>query len=328
MKTIRIFAIGALMMGSLSLRAQEWSVNYTTEVQTAGGSAKLVGLLRLDAVVDICEALSIETAAFGIAKTGEERLMGDLQAFSNIEADNLPLALAVCGARWNMGKQHSMFAGVRNVNEDYFNTSTASFFTNSSCGMVPTIGLNYPIANYPMASLGLHYLYESTPIGVQASLYNGIGHNGFVGRESVFRFRPYYDGLFAMAQIEYRLRSSIYFLGTSMRSDEGNLSTTLWCYAEQAISHSLTVIASWSYAFDAQCACRYFFGCGAKYAARGIDMGVFTDHTLVAGIDEWATELTCMIHCNGHISIQPALHIVTTGPRTGCVGMIRMHISI
>lgn len=94
-------------------------------------------------------SFSIEASTISIAKTREERLVDDLQTFSNIEEDNLPLALAVCGANWQINDKHSLFFGIRNMNEDYFTSPVTSFFTNSSCGVYPTISANYDIANTP-----------------------------------------------------------------------------------------------------------------------------------------------------------------------------------
>lgn len=148
--------------------------------------------------------------------------MDDLQTFSNIEEDNLPLALAVCGANWQINDKHSLFFGIRNMNEDYFTSPVTSFFTNSSCGVYPTISANYDIANYPVASVGAHYRFESAigsnesngSIVFQTSLYNGKGSYHFTSRDNVFRFYPK-DGITGTVLLSAKTNSSanISFLG-------------------------------------------------------------------------------------------------------------------
>ena len=160
MKFINILVVVALMTGGLHLHAQDFGVEYTTELQTNFQGCNFVNLLRLNAEIPISKSVTIEASTISIAKTRNERLLDDLQTFSNIEEDNLPLAIAVCGANWQINDKHSLFMGIRNMNEDYFTSPVTSFFTNSSCGIYPTISANYPIANYPVASVGMHYCYE------------------------------------------------------------------------------------------------------------------------------------------------------------------------
>ena len=99
-------------------------------------------------------------------KTRPERIINDLQTFSNIEEDNLPCAIAVLGYTRLVGNV-TLFAGIRNLNEDYFTTPCMSLFTNSSCGIFPTLSANYPIANYPLAALCLDYKMTLGRFGIE-----------------------------------------------------------------------------------------------------------------------------------------------------------------
>ncbi len=188
--------------------------------------------------------------------TAKESIGGDLQTFSNLDAGNIPFALSVCGLSWTYaspprgsrrGASHSLFLGIRNMNKDYFCSDVTSFFTNSSCGIYPTISANYPVANYPVASVGVHYRYRPTPnpshkgrgvdtqtsdsrheekassplpswegLGVGLSLYNGTGYNRFTGRENVFRVCPKSDGVFGLVETQYHRGGSSYFVGTAV----------------------------------------------------------------------------------------------------------------
>ena len=153
--------------------AQKLLINYTTELQSDfKKGANWVNLLRLDFSAPLGPSATLEAATLSTAKTRAESLANDLQTFSNIEEDNHPLAAAILGIRQPMGNS-SLFIGIRNLNEDYFTSPATSLFTNSSCGIFPTLSADYPIANYPVSSMGIHYELQHAQWSLQASLYNG-----------------------------------------------------------------------------------------------------------------------------------------------------------
>lgn len=239
--------------GEAEMHRLECGGELTTELQVAdNGKCDFVNLLRLQASVPLSRSISFDVSSVSTCMTSRESIGGDLQTFSNLDAGNVAFALAKCGVGWEVKDGHSLFAGVRNMNEDYFASDVTAFFTNSSCGIYPTIGANFPIANYPLASMGVHYRYEVNEnendndndnendnendndndngndngndndngngkrngrLAVQFSLYNGMGYNRFAGRESVFRVCPGSDGVFGLSQIEYQHGDSNYFLG-------------------------------------------------------------------------------------------------------------------
>ncbi len=326
MKIINILVKAALMMGGLHLHAQTVGVEYTTELQTNFRESNFVNLLRLNAEVPIGKPVTIAASTISIAKTRDERLIDDLQTFSNIEEDNLPLAIAVAGVNWQINDKHSLFMGIRNMNEDYFCSDATSFFTNSSCGIYPTISANYPIANYPVASVGMHYCYDGAPIKVQASLYNGTGNNRFTGRNNVFRFCPKDDGIFGIAEVSYTHGNSHYSLGNAMHSNEST-GITPWFYMEQSITSNLTLLAGYSHAFNKYAECKDFIGFGAHYLLGKYQLGLFTDYANYGERNEFATELTCRIPISEHIHIQPTAHFITYDSRLRSVAMLRMAIS-
>ena len=129
---------------------------FTTEGQYAvRGSANWVNLLRLDFSMPLAHgAGSVEAATIHAFKT-HDPIVGDWQTFSNIETSNLAAAIAVLGYR-HAWRNASLFVGVRNVSEDFFTSPLTSLFTNSSCGLFPTIAASYPIANYPFSGLTLY----------------------------------------------------------------------------------------------------------------------------------------------------------------------------
>ena len=86
----------------------------------------------------------------------------------------------MAGTDLYIGRQHAV-CGIRNMNEDYFTSHFMSLFTNSSCGIFPTISANYRIANYPLASMGIHLERKIRELTVMASVYNGVGYKSFSG---------------------------------------------------------------------------------------------------------------------------------------------------
>ena len=313
---------------------------YTGELQTDFDKGfNFVNLLRLNGSVRLGRSLKIHVSTLSTAKTREESLLHDLQTYSNIEVENIPLALSIAGMEWKINEENTLFFGIHNMNEDFFVSDVTSLFTNSSCGIYPTLGCNYPIANYPLASVGLHYKYETERVGALAAVYNGKGYNRFTGRENVFRFCPQSDGVFGLVQGEYKWKGSSYFLGGSIHYDPKGLlyeeetvvdahkvHATLWTYGEQRVTNQLSLIAGYSHAFDKNVPCSDFVGVGGKYNFGQAELGLFTDYAHFREANEWATELTCKVKLNPNVFLQPALHVIRTGAEWGTVGMIRVGV--
>lgn len=308
-------------------REMEFGMELTTELQaTDKGDINNANLLRLNTSLPISRNVSIEAASISTYMTASESICDDWQTFSNIDADNILFALSVCGVAWQINDHHSLFMGVRNMNEDYFCSDVTSFFTNSSCGIYPTISASYPIANYPVASVGIHYCYDGSPIKVQASLYNGTGYNRFTGRENVFRVCPKSDGVFGIAEVAYNHGGSNYFLGNALYWKEG-ISATPWFYTEQSITSNLSLLAGYSHSFFKKAECKDFVGFGALYNLGRCQLGAFTDYANFVGRNEFATELTCKIPIFQHIDIQPTFHLIAYDSKLHSIGMLRMTIS-
>ena len=311
-----------------------FGLEYTGELQTNFRKAKNVNLLMLRAELPITKRFTFNIASVSTASTDELPLFLDLQGYSNIETFNIPFALAVAGLTWHINDHHSLFAGIRRTDEDYFCSDTFAFFTNSSCGSLPTLSGNYLFPIYPLAAMGLHYAYDSERLGVQASFYNGQGAYEFTGSSNVFRFCPKSDGIFALGQVEYRYRDSHYFLGASVHDhnlynmEERKLRPSIWLLAEQSLFPRFTLLAAYSHAFSSVELCRNFCGLGAKYDFKKVELGFFSDYTRMLDIDEWATELTCKVALSKYLSVQPVLHILNTDGETQCIGVLRLNVSL
>jgi len=330
----------ALLGCSHQMTAQQESlrpsfeVEYTGELQTDFKRSRLANLLQLCAEVPLSKALSFQVHSVSIASSDESPLADDLMGYSNLDAENIPFALSVAGLMWHINDRHSLFAGIRRMDEDYFSSDAIGLFTTSPCGIFPTISYNHDIATYPKASMGIHYAYDTENLCLQASLYNGLGYNRFTGRDNVFRICPKSDGVFGLAQAEYRHHDSHYFLGASthycdlMGTADRRMHSSAWFYAEQSLSSILTLLVAYGHAFNSDHPCRDFCGLGGNYALQRAEFGIFTEYTRIDGIDEWATELTCKLGISEYLSLQPVLHILTTDGKTKCIGMMRLNVNL
>lgn len=192
-RTVCMILLGVLYAGCCLAARTQVGAAYAGELLSDFRAWNWVNMLRLEFSQPLGSRLRLDIATISIARTRKGRLIDDLQGFSNIEEEDTPLAPAVACVTWSRGRSQ-LSVGIRNVNEDYFTSPVTSFFTNSSCGLFPTVSANYPIANYPLASLGIHYVFQTERWEFQASVYNGQGYDSFTGRSSVFRFRPQRTG--------------------------------------------------------------------------------------------------------------------------------------
>lgn len=312
----------------------DWGAELTSDLQaTRTGKFNYVNLLRLNAGYKVTPKLKFDVATLSTCMTAKCSVGNDMQTFSNIDAGNISLALSMCGVTWSVNRRNTISVGVRNMNEDYFCSDVTSLFTNSSCGIYPTISANYPIANYPVASVGLHYKYEylfgsdeiDDVVVLQASLYNGAGYSRFSGRDNVFRVCPKSDGVFGLLEAQYQHSGSQYFLGNAIYCKDGT-NCTSWAYAEQCVTDKLRLIAGYSHAFGSS-ACTDFAGMGGMYSWKNYDFGIFSDYARFDECDEYATELTCKAQLTQHFCLQPTFHLVFTGGDTTVAGMLRFGLS-
>ncbi len=318
-------------------RIADFGMELSTELQlstlsggTGGGQRageyNYVNLLRLGVSLPISSSIRVEAVSISTCMTATESIGDDLQSFSNLDAGNIPFALSTCNVAISTNGGHSLFLGIRNMNEDYFCGEVSSLFTNSSCGIYPTISANYNIANYPNASVGMHYCYDGNPIKIQASLYNGAGYNRFTGHDNVFRFCPKSDGVFGIAEVSYSPGNSSYFLGNALYCKD-RISATPWLFTEQCITSNLTVLPGCAHSFTTDAVCKDFVGCGVLYKLRKYKFGAFTDYANYMERNEFATELTCKIPIFTYWDIQPTAHLITYDGRLQCVATLRMALS-
>lgn len=339
-KALTLALMLALQFGLCPISHAQWpELTYTTEMQTDfGRGVNWVNLLRTEFTKSLTERLDLQLATITTAKTRKERLANDLQTFSNIEENNLPLALAVMGLSYCLGAS-SLFAGIRNLNEDYFTSPCTSLFTNSSCGIFPTISISLPIANYPLSSVGFDYKLQLERFDVEASLYNGTGYKRFGGRNNMFRFCPASDGLFFISATDYHHDANLYHLGFAVHSgrvqtdaSDGRFAratnVVTWAYAEQHLCADLFLTAHASVKPTGTMGCRSYFGGGIIVHVGNTEGGLFTDYADCYDNRECACELTWKIPLEKHFFFQPVLHFIKTNDDRKFLGVLRLGFHI
>ena len=319
-RTVCMILLGVLYAGCCLAARTQVGAAYAGELQSDFRDWNWVNMLRLEFSQPLGSRLRLDIATISIARTHEGRLIDDLQGFSNIEEEDTPLAPAVACVTWSRGRP------------------VTSFFTNSSCGLFPTVSANYPIANYPLASLGIHYVFQTERWEFQASVYNGQGYDSFTGRSSVFRFRPAADGLCGIASTAYRNHGSSYHLGGVLYGSapcrEGQTKTrevsgAIWGDAEQRVTQDLYLLVQCSVSLPENTAwCRMYAGAGVHMQIGKVQIGAFTNRALFRGIAEQAAELTCRAALSPHVSLQPALHLIGNGTALRSVALLRLGIEL
>lgn len=330
--------------GAVSAAAQHFGMTYTTELQTGfHREVNWVNLLRMEVQCPLGGGFTAGAATISVARTLNGRVAGDALVFSNIEEENLPLAPAVLGVEWSRAGV-TVFAGVRNLGEDYFVSPCTSLFTNSSCGLFPTLSAVYRLANYPLASLCADVKYTSGKWQAEASLYNGRGYSSFAGRENVFRFCPATDGAMGVASVNYQDNGSCYDLGFALcggmrGTDEGGaeefekeekkgLDCVLWGNVEQRVCKGTSLMLQYSFNTWAGAECRHYAGAGLVTALKGAECGVFGGYARFLHGYEFAAEFTCKVPCLGRCYVQPALHLISGSNGRYAAGLLRFGCEI
>lgn len=362
MKKNKIILLAFMTALPAGAATQNIQIEYITEWQTnMKKRMNWVNLLTVSVGIPTSQLHLWENGEFNfssksIFKTSEDRIADDRQTFSNIEETNRLFNLAILGYthRW---RGIALFAGIRNVNEDYFTSPYTSLFTNSSCGIYPTISAHYPLANYPLSGLCLHAAFRwGQGWSAQSSLYNGVAYEPFGAESSIFTFRPKRDGVFNMTEINYTLNSKYngnYTGGIAVHSsmpdnDESGgeeqappqtkeVNASGWIGLEQAVyrqaEKEVGVLAQYSAALTDKATCNHYLGTGIMlkgFVLRGRqeELGLFVNRATFGNGTETVAEITWKVALNKHFTLQPAFHFIKQGEATYTIGMVRVTYAI
>lgn len=342
----RLLTTITIAASALVASAQEFGVQYITEVQTDfEKSTNWMNFLRLDASLNIGKRGSIDFASIHTFKTLDRPVADDWQVFSNITNDNLAFGLAVLGYTHQFCDKFKLFAGVRNVNEDYFISDGTGLFVNSSHGIYPTIAENYPLGNYPLSTLGIHANWTlNDNWTVQGSLYNGVARQLFGPDHGLLDIRKD-DGILLMGDVNYHHDSKLpgtYFAGVSyankihgeeMTEDKTNF--TYWVYGEQSIYKSgdshVDLMAQFSQNLSVDFGCKRYMGAGVllyNILTDKIDntFGINVNNADYDFGDETVLEATYSMQLTDHIGIQPAYQRIWNDGGSHNAALLRLNI--
>lgn len=327
--------------------AQQLVVQYDTELQyDMEKRVNWVNLLSVDAGITTSRLGwwkngTFSLSAISIFKTLSGRLADDRLTFSNIEEDNMPFNLRKLGYTHTLGNLQ-LFGGLRSVNEDYFTSPFATLYTNSSCGIYPTLSCNYPIANYPLSAICLHIAYNpGANWSFRGTLYNGIARKPFEKGASLFAFRPAKDGLLCIAEIGYSRRRTDIRSGAvcnvlprhaAGKQQRPALNGAWWATAEQSLAtfghREISLMAQLSFAPANKNTCSRYYGggivCTGLFFPDGRDtLALFFCQAHFSGSTEAAAELTWKCTVTPAWELQPALHLLSVNGTLTPVALFR-----
>ena len=327
-------------------RKVEWDVSLLTEGQCRlkHTAAAWNGVVNASLAVPLWQGAKAEAGALATWHVGPQ-LVDVRQDFSSINAESRAARLVHAGLSqtWKCGLQ--VFAGLLQADEHYFNTELSGLFTNASYGCYPTLNDNLHINVYPLSSLGLHLQWDlHERLTLRTTLCNGVAAD--TPREQ-FRFRPRRDGVILLGSADYCRPSqrddelpTHYVLGGNVgnhyRAEWGRRHTLcgLWATVEQPLCRTgrlrwnglLTVAHEFN---DPETANSYW------NAALAVEHMTRKGGTLALGISrayytdghETDVEATFSFPVSSWLSLQPAVHFITTDGRRSTVAMLRVSLT-
>ena len=322
----------------------EWNVSFQTEGQwnISGGKAGWVNLLEAGIDLELWDDGGMEVAALSSYATGT-LVVDDVQGYSNLDAgEDKAFRLMKAGIGHTFDDKFYVFAGLRSMDEDYFNTPITSFFTGSSYGIFPVVSMEYEVPTFPLSALSLHVEYSPDDNWtVRESLYNGVASDR-LGRQ--FRFCPASDGLLNIGSVTYAHEedddemSPVYSLGYILEfgGGEGGVKSSYWANLEQPVAEIgesvVSVMLQGGY-------CQRAVEESRGYAAGALlvsdiskldfSVGLAANRAFsVAGADETDVELMVDVPVWEYVSVQPAVHCVIGDGSCNVVGLLRVVFEI
>lgn len=344
--------ISALLMSGMAASAQEFGAEYVSEIQTNfKKEVNWADMIRLDASLPLWKKGSFEYASYHIFSVPNRPVINDWQGYSNINYDNMAFNLAVFGYTHEFSESFSMFAGIRNVDEDYFSSEHTPLFTNASCGIFPTVSANYGVGTYPLSAMGIHArLNIGQNWTLQGSLYNGMARPAFGDGHGIFDIRPEDDGFIYISDVSYEQKSSLpgtyyggFTIGNKIHStDENDEAVTetkanfaYWLYASQDLwrsgDSSLGMLAQFSQNISVEQGCKRYYALGLtlnNFIVKSMEnsFGIYCIKSDFDNGDEDVVELTYRLKLNDYIEIQPAYQFIKNTEDTYNVAMMRLCI--
>lgn len=327
----------------------EISANLISEGQCnlSNNKTNWINLLEIGIETSVEKNVTLVTNLISIQNTRiqkcrkEEGVCNDRQMFSNIEEDNQELSLFAFGPEWRVTDRLTTFAGVRNVNLDYFTSPLTSLFTGSSQGIYPTLSENWELlSNYPLSAICLHAEWNfSGNWEIKNSFYNGVASANLTGS---FRFRPGRDGVFNITQLGYvepedscRPLGQYYLgiaYGNAPNKEGGNKHsrTSYYGLIEQPLVGRIGLLLEGSWVSTSQ-PCHAYYAAGLVFSdllKKGAVFGVMANRALFEEGQETDVEITYSLPIGKHITVQPSMHFIRTCSSSNTVGLLRISVNL
>lgn len=145
-----------------------------------------------------------------------EKLIGDFQTASNIEAGNLTY-LHELWYKQKFGKS-TFLVGLQDLCVEFLSSETAGLFLNSSCGVHSTVASNLMVPIFPLTSLGAQVHYDFTDkLTMKLAVFDGIPDDFSRNKYNINWNLSRNEGYIAFSEISYKkiteTHSAIYRLG-------------------------------------------------------------------------------------------------------------------
>lgn len=361
--TISKRLMGGLLLGLLSfssVSAETDAANDSTPSRFAWGLAAITegqlnlksgegawaNRLDLNASVGLWRGATFEAAAMATYRTGRE--VGDpYQDFSNINSPGRPFRLTHFGlAQSFLDDRLSLYLGIRQADEDYWNTSVAGIFTGASYGCLPTVNDNFHVNVFPLSALGFHVEYRPAEHwAIRTTLYNGRAYDTL---DRIFRFRPKTDGVINLGSVSYSKESegscphpTTFLLGWNVGNHRRDASlgrhtqAGLWATIEHPIVGlgrvHLTAAGTVGHEFKDPEAAKTSFNIALaadNLTRRGGALGVGFSRALYTFGHESDLETSFLMPLGAGFSLRPALHFLRTDGRNRLLGQLRVEVEI
>lgn len=324
----------------------EYGVSAITEGQwnMTNGHGAWANRLDLGMGVTLWRGVRAEAAAMATCLKGNDT-GAVMQDFSNINAACRPFRLIRFGLVQKLaGDRMSLFLGVKQADEDYFNSPQAGIFTGASYGCLPVVNDNYEANVFPLSALGFHAELAATDrLIVRTSLYNGRSYDTV---DRIFRFRPHADGVMNLGSVTYsnggsegeddEMLPATYTAGWNVGNEaaEGNGRCTqggFWLTAEQPLPEigrvQPAVGATYARQFHGTGEAREYWNVAlslGRLTRRGGTLAMGVSRAYYGSVHETDVETTFKMPLSGSFSLQPAFHFFRTSGKSQVVGLLRV----
>lgn len=307
-----------------------------------GDRVNLDNQLTLALDVPLWKGATLQAKTLHLAST-YGTVIDDMMGYSNLSADNMLAAVAVCDLTQELHSPRAttrLALGVRNTNEDFFATDLTLFFLNAALGCVPTVGCNYPMANYPTAGMSLSVRVETERGWVfQTAFYNGRGYSGWKRHDNPFAVRFGHDGVCNFTEAAKRTERGHYCLGVCSHSHMHHVdslpkrggSATIYAYAEHELLRSdrlrLQLLAHFSQNTYRHNPCTRHAALGLLASLGKHDFGAVFNYAQFSEGREWQAELSYQLTFNDTVAFHPAVQWVRSCGVDAAVGQARLTVS-